>query len=353
VDVGLFSADSHVIEPASLWHDVLPPDFFGGRARAGKPGGSDPSRRCSEMAEDGVVAEVLYATLGLRLYGIEDPQTQESACQLFNDWLANYCSVAPERLFGVALISAYDSMRAVEEIERCAQLGLRGIMLWQVPHPDLPFRSHHYDPIWSAAVKFNLPVSLHILSGFDYNISKVARGRALSSLGPAADEAENFQQLDRLQRTVNRKIFAALDSTLELVLGGVFERYPALRVVIVENETAWLPFAATQWDYFCLKENTSGRAEQAASSLTRLPSEYVRDNIYVTFFRDVLAASTISTWGTSNFMWSNDYPHNNSTWPNSRHFISEQLAPLPDDALTQVLRTNAESLYGSVPQLAN
>jgi predicted TIM-barrel fold metal-dependent hydrolase len=223
-------------------------------------------------------------------------------------------------------------------------------MLWQVPHPDLPFRSHHYDPIWEAAVRLGLPVSLHILSGFEYDVTKVSEQKAPSS-GMAADEAADFRQVDRLKRTVNLKLFAALDSTLELVVGGVFERFPALKVVIVENEIGWLPFAVTQWDYFCLKRNTSGGAEQAASGLTKLPSAYVGQNIYATFFRDVLSANIFDSWGSDTFMWSNDFPHNNSTWPESRQFIEQQLAGVGDDVLMKVLRTNAERLYGTVPTL--
>ena len=349
LEAGLFSADSHIIEPADLWRDVLPANFWGTTPRSDKPGGTDPELRCGEMAQDGVVAEVLYATLGLRVFGVQDPATQEEACRVYNDWLANYFSVAPDRLLGIALIAAFDADRAVSEMERCANLGYRGILLWQVPHPDLPFRSHHYDPIWEAAVRLNFPVGLHILSGFEYSISKVADHAAPSPASRAADQAEDFRQVDRLHRTVNRKLFAAMDSTLELVVGGVFERFPALKIVIVENEVGWLPFAVTQWDYFCLKKNTSGQAEQTASSLTRLPSSYVGENLYVTFFRDVLSANMFEHWGCDTFMWSNDYPHNNSTWPHSREFIDQQLAGLSDEILMKVLRTNAENLYGPVP----
>ena len=348
-ETGLFSADSHVIESADLWSDVLPANFWGTTPRTDKPGGTDPTLRCGEMAEDGVVAEVLYPTLGLRVFGVQDPATQEAACRVYNDWLADYCSVAPDRLLGIALIASFDADRAVEEIERCAALGFRGIMLWQVPHPDLPFRSHHYDPIWAAAVRLNLPVGLHILSGFDYTIAKAADSRAPSPASEAADLAQDFRQVDRLHRTVNLKLFAALDSTLEIVLGGVFERFPALRIVIVENEIGWLPFAVTQWDYFCLKQNSSGGSEQAASVLTKLPSAYVGENIYATFFRDVLSANLFESWGCDTFMWSNDFPHNNSTWPNSKEFIEQQLTGLSEEILMKVLRTNAEQLYGPVP----
>src|SRR5271154_4779912 len=104
LEAGLFSADSHIIEPSDLWKGVLPADFWGTTPRTDKAGGMDPALRCGEMEQDGVVAEVLYATLGLRVFGVQDPAMQEEACRVYNDWLASYCSVAPDRLFGVALI---------------------------------------------------------------------------------------------------------------------------------------------------------------------------------------------------------------------------------------------------------
>jgi hypothetical protein len=78
METGLFSADSHVIEPDDLWRDVLPANFWGPTASTVAPGGTDPARRCDEMAEDGVVAEVLYATRGLRVFGVQDPAAQEA-----------------------------------------------------------------------------------------------------------------------------------------------------------------------------------------------------------------------------------------------------------------------------------
>src|SRR5580692_6283128 len=89
IQTGLFSADSHVMEPVSAWEGVLPTTFWpkeGSTAgRWGdKGGGFDPKLRCDEMAEDGVIAEVLYPSRGLSVFGVEDPETNEAGCHAYN-----------------------------------------------------------------------------------------------------------------------------------------------------------------------------------------------------------------------------------------------------------------------------
>ena len=84
-----------------------------------KPGGWDPKARLDEMAVDGVSAEVLYATYGLRLYALEDAPLQEACFEIANDWMMEYCKAAPGRLFGIPMISMYNIPNAIKELERC------------------------------------------------------------------------------------------------------------------------------------------------------------------------------------------------------------------------------------------
>src|SRR5205814_2434106 len=83
--------------------------------------------------------------------------------------LIEYCSVAPERLVGIPLISVYNVDHAVQELERCRKADLQGALIWQAPHPDLPFYSEHYDRFWAACQDLDAPVSLHILTGHNYS----------------------------------------------------------------------------------------------------------------------------------------------------------------------------------------
>jgi predicted TIM-barrel fold metal-dependent hydrolase len=111
-DERIVSADSHIMEPVDLWEKNLTPGLrekfpkFPPRKSPGeKPGGWDPKARLGEMEVDGVSAEVLYPTFGLRLFALEDAPVQEACFQIANDWLIEYCKVAPGRLVGIPMIS--------------------------------------------------------------------------------------------------------------------------------------------------------------------------------------------------------------------------------------------------------
>lgn len=333
--VGLVSADSHVIEPVELWADVLPPDYWGATPGtfSQRPGGFDSKARLDEMAEDGVSAEVLYPSLALRLFSLDSPEDQRECFRLYNDWLADYIRAGPERLLGVGLISVYDMDLAVQEAARCHRAGLRGIQVWQSPHPDLPFASSHYDPLWETAAELHLPVSLHILSGHDYSVDIYNQGSDLAAAGLAL-----------YRRSINLKWLAAADALLELILSGALDRHREMRLVLVENEIAWAPFLVDQLDYYYARLR-----EKAPVPQSRPPSECFQDQVRATFFRDPNAAMAIGALGGDCFMWSNDYPHGNSTWPNSREVVRTHLAALDDDRYQKAVVGNVCALYGIDP----
>lgn len=326
----LISADSHVIESPDLWRDALPSTFWPqeGKMFQEAGGAMDPAARLDDMLTDGVVAEVLYPSLGLKLFSLDDADLQETCCRLYNRWLIDYCAVDPNRLLGVGLIPAYNMARALDEIEFCRRGQLRGIQVWQTPHPELPFTSEHYDPLWAAAEDVQLPVSMHILTGFNYS-------REMHNLGVEQPIVEAYRG------AVNGKLSAVMDMLLDLIVGGVFERFPQLRIVLVENEIGWLPFALDQWDYYYRR-----LSNYRPMPIREEPSSYFRRQVYATFFRDPLAGRLLDWWGTHNCMWSNDYPHGNTTWPRSRDYIAQHLGTLPDQVQRCLVRGNAEQLYG-------
>jgi len=337
----LISADSHVSEDGDLWSSRLParlkdsaPRFGNRRADSGnsrfegKSGGWDPNERLKEMAQDGVSAEVLYPTLGLRLFGLDDPELQEACFRVYNDWVIDYCSVAPDQLVGVGCVSVYDVDRGVRELERCKKNDLRGALIWQAPHPDLPFTSDHYERFWAAAQDLEMPVSLHILTGHNY--SKDGLGATGQRSG-----------VEHYRGTVNLKAFDAINAVFDLIFYGVLERYPRLKFVIVENEIGWIPFFLQQWDYYYRR-----KTETSAPPTAEPPSAYFYRQMYATFFDDAVGAHNLGWWGVNNCMWSNDYPHPNSTWPHSRDVIGRHLGHIQTDDQTKLLCTNVAGLYG-------
>ncbi len=338
VDELLISSDSHVIEPEGLWKKQLPKAFqdrapgFGGRRKNDQPGAMEKSKRVEEMAADGVSAEVLYPTHGLRALSLDDPALEEACTRVYNDWLIDYCQAAPDRLIGNAILSMYNIDGAIQEMERCRKAGLRGSVIWQVPPPEIPFTSDHYNPFWAAAQDLNMPVNLHILSGHGYN-----KRRALTS----ADTSVGEPGINQDRSSVNQKLIQTIDALYDIIFSGVLERFPRLKVVLVESEIGWLPFVLEQWDYYFKRHGI----DRPGVSLKKLPSEYFHRQVYATFFNDAVGGRLLSWWGVDNCMWSNDFPHGNSTWPHSRGIVARDMGDLPSESRAKLLRENVARLY--------
>ena len=331
----LISADSHVMEPAYILKERVPPAHRDGapvfpQLKVGDsfqthPGGSDPNERIKEMEVDGVSAEVLYPTYLLPHFGMDDAGLQQACFRAYNDWLIEYFRVAPARLVGIAAISVYDIDAAVRELKRCARAGMKGSIIWQAPHPDLPFHSGHYDRFWAASQEMGMPVNLHILTGHGYHKETVFKNKT---------GVENYRG------SVNLKLKEITDAFFELIFYGVLDRYPRLKFVSVENEVGWMPFMLQQWDYYYRRFRGVN-----PPPISKDPSEYFKNQIYATFFRDTVAGHNFEWWGQDNCMWSNDYPHGNSTWPESRKYIERDLGHLSPEIRRKLLCANVAGLY--------
>ena len=370
----LISADSHVLEPADLWATRLPaayrdraprvyydeargawlfgcaevppqpiassfvagvaPDQLPAMDQAGyaaaRPGGWDPRARLADMALDGVSAEVLYPSLGLFLYWIEDLAFQAACFGAYNDWLMEYCGAYPDRLVGVPMIAMWDAAAAARELRRCHAGGLKGALIWERPPATHAFTLDCNDSFWAAAAELGMPVSLHILT--DWGRS---RQRAVEQLGGV--------ERHRASVALNFEIETAL---FDLIFSGVLERFPTLRVVSVENEYAWLAALLRRMD-----RSYERFRQEAPLTLSLRPSDYYRRQVYATFFNDPIGPSTLPHLGYDNLMWSSDYPHQNSTWPRSREVIARDLAGLSAEQRQKLVCGNVARLYAlSVPK---
>ena len=335
----IISADSHVTEPEDLWATRLPrafrdrtPDIKPTASSRTKPsmkgldgheGGRDPLAREREMTADGVSAEVLYPTLGLRHFGLVDAALQEACFRVYNDWLVEYCSASP-RLIGLGCISLYDVDHAIAELARAKAAALKGVLVWQTPPAGLPFSAAHYERFWAAAADLTMPVSLHITSGF---------GRVRAAAADAGIAAKTRES------TIDRMCDAA-NAAFDFIFSGILHRHPDLRVVVVENEIGWLPFMLQQWDTYGVRH-----AGLLDAPITEPPSSYFRRQMYATFFDDAVGARQLSSWGADNCMWSSDFPHRFSTWPHSREAVARDLHGLAPTDRHNVVCGNVTKLY--------
>ena len=167
------------------------------------------------METDGLSAEVLYPTYLLPHYAMDDAKLQEvcfSALTMTGCW--NTATLRPSGLIGIAAISVYNIDEAVKVIERCAKAGLKGSLIWQAPHPDLPLHSEHYNKFWAASQDLNMPVHLHILTGHGYHKTTVFGNTRMG--------------VEAYRGSVNLKLKEVIDDVFELIFYGVLERYPRI-----------------------------------------------------------------------------------------------------------------------------
>ncbi len=361
-DIRIISADSHVVEPVDLWETrmdrkyrdraprvkqdergqwvISAPDctefpvaalFAAGKRgaelralyekgyEAGRPGGWDPLERIKDQDIDGVLAEVLYTSNGMPLYGIQDAELQMAVFRTFNDWLAEYCSASPKRLYGIALISLLDVAAGVKELERCAKMGLRGAMISNDPRQT--YDDPAYEPFWAAASGLNMPISLHIIT--------------------TAKKQLPGQRLSRAQvMTVRIDYVTESQKSLAVMLhGGVLEKFPGLRVVSTENDIGWIA-------YFLHRLDRNYDTGFLSNQPPLKPSQYAKRQLWATFQDDPPGVALYKYFGEDNFMWASDYPHTDSTWPDSRKVIAQNFASIPQPVVKKIVYSNVQRLYG-------
>ncbi len=368
----IISADSHMIEPPDLWTTRLdrklrdqaphveknekgsyfvapglkpsPVSLGFGAGRSGEElkqhfrkgyetapaGGWDPVERIKDQDVDGVIAEVLYTTYGMPLFSLPDPELQRACFKAYNDWLAEFCSHNPRRFYGIGLVSLEDIAQGVKELERCAQIGLRGAQIWGAPPPDRPYWMRVWDPLWSAAQELGMPLSLHVGTG------KRSRSPDKAPLvDPATGKRGPF-----MTGNYSNLIHEIQRSFTDIIFGGVLERFPRLILISAENDTGWIPHYMYRVDHAFEKFNV-----MSDQPLAQKPSFYIRRQMMATFQDDPIGPMTHEFFGAENYMWASDFPHTDCTWPNSRKVIERDFAHIPDSVTHKIVFENAARVY--------
>ena len=280
--------------------------------------GWDPKFRVADQRRDGVAAEVIYPTVGMVMCNHDDLEYKHACFQAYNRWITGYCSEDTTRLLGVGQTALRTVDEGIADLESIKALGLRGVMMPGMPGVE-DYDSPVWDPFWEAAVDLGLPLSFHILT------TKGAGFR-----GPRLN---GFLSIIR----------GIQDIMGTLIFGSVFERHPKLRVVCVEADAGWVPHYMYRMDH---AYNRHRNWMQPGTTLSKLPSEYFAEHIYVTFQDDWTAFRQANDMNWERLMWANDFPHSDSTWPWSQEMLAKHSSDLTDAQRRAILSTNAASLYG-------
>jgi predicted TIM-barrel fold metal-dependent hydrolase len=364
-DYRIISADSHFVEPPKMWAERLDRKFrdraphtvhglngkdgeffvceninplpIAGFFGAGVPsadlpahnrkgfdeapaGARDAAARLKDQDRDGVQAEVIYTSMGMPLYGLNDVELRTACFSAYNDWAVEYCSYDPKRLVPLGLITLEDIGAAAKELERIGKKGMKGAMIWADAPDDRPYSDRSYDPFWAVAQELHMPLSLHILTG-------------RKGVGVDFFSGNLVLQVSTLHHEVERSLAV-------FVLGGVLERFPGLTIVSAENDVAWMAYFMWRMD---MAQERLGAL--SGTKLALKPSEYIKRQVYATFINEPVFVSELHRYGPDNIMWSSDYPHTAATFPRSQQFIAETFGSLTPEQKRKIVHDTAARVY--------
>ena len=290
-------------------------------------GGYDARARLQAQDYDGVSGEVIYPTVGMVICQHRDPDFRYEMLWGYNRWLKDFTSENPARMTGIAQLALRSVEDGIAELKAIHQMGFRGAMLPGDPLTEQDYDDPAYDPFWRTAVELGLPLSFHSLT------SARAKGSNLQTSG-APRGSSAIANLTNIVRS-NQDIIAML------IWGGVFERFPDLRMVCVEADASWAPHMMQKMDQYY----DDLRGLMRVGEFKRRPSEMFRDNLYMTFQFDWLAFKMTDYLNPDRLMWANDFPHTDATWPRSQALLQANLVNVPAARATRILRDNVKELY--------
>ena len=366
-DYRIISSDSHIIEPPDVWTDRIEPKFRGREPRIVRegdwdwwvcedkklvslqqgaqsgvrfdkpenltradlfehnlPGGYIPEEHVKDMDLDGVDAGLLYPSCGLVMFTVPDGELLSAIFSAYNDWLAEFCSPFPKRLKGIAMINVDDVDSAVNELERCANMGLVGCMITAYQEGN-SYGLPKFEPLWSAAEDLQIPVSLH-----------AATNRPGSVSAQFAAETITLSNLANMDHWVRM-------SLADMTLNGVFERHPKLQVGAIEYELSWIYHFLDRLDYGYTQKAPTENMYRFKEDM--IPSDYIRRNVFYGFQEDAKGIKDRHEIGVDALLWGSDYPHQESTFPKSKEILEEILADCTEEEKGKICGANTARVY--------
>jgi predicted TIM-barrel fold metal-dependent hydrolase len=355
----LVSADCHANEPSDLWATRIEPEYreriptfsfnekknakyqvtegfrpirlqnikFEGEDAERNGCGATPEERIADHARDGVDAEIIFPNKGLTMWATPDPIFSQAMCRAWNDWAWETFGPYNDRLAPLACLATGDMEGAIEETKRSAKRGFRGLTI-----PCKPIWGGHdaahanynlpeFDPFWAVVQDCDLPITFHVSTGRDPRASRGNGGAvinyAVHSLSPTMEPVAN------------------------LCASGVLQRFPGIKFATIEAGIGWVPWAIQAMDEAYKKHHMFVRPK-----LDMLPSEYFKQHGFASFQEDSAGLDLAREHGlVDNFLWANDYPHHEGSWPHSAAAIERTMGHFNDDERAKILGLNAAKLF--------
>ncbi|MEW9854254.1 amidohydrolase family protein [Novosphingobium sp. M1R2S20] len=377
----IFDADAHIDPPHDMWKSYLPShlkdrapyiehaeegDFivFEGNRRpfmminnqAGREGKNfkmqgrladqrkvwEPSQRLADMDADGMDAALLFGGGPL---GTTDNELYVASYEAYQNWVLDFCSAAPDRLFPVGYVPMRDIDETCEHVARLAKKGFRAINLpafpqnknaWETssgiknlkegqvsaltgdPKGALQYSDPAFDKLWKTVCDHNVIITFHL-----------------------GARVPRFGQKEYFLADMPMSKLAMAEPIGIFIYNAIFDRFPDLRIGSMESGVGWFAWFAEYNDRTWEKQRF-----WTECPIKNPPSYYMDTNVFGSFIQDRTGILCRNLPGGKNIMWSSDYPHSETTFPRSREIILRDFAGVPDDDIKDIINNNARNLLG-------
>ncbi len=366
----VFDSDMHVLEPPDMWERYIDPEF---RDRAPRCQTTEPRDMTVEvegqlipvpqghrsaaniyqreqaeamqaeqykhpisrswdsvsqldaMDEEGLDVAVLYPSRGLMPLAMDglDPALGGAIATAYNNWLSDFCQADPKRMYGAAMLSVHDVESAVQEVRRCVkELGFKGVFLRPNVVAGRNWHDPYYDPLWAEIQDLGIPLGFH--EGGRIRLPQIGN---------------NFES-SALYHTCSHPM-GMMIAMVSMIGGGVLDRFPNLTVAFLEANCSWVP-----WMLWRLNEHLEPGSYASFLHLDLKLSaiEYFKRQCYTSVECDEEPAKYMVDWvGDDNVLFSTDYPHLDSKFPEAVDRFLEM--PFPDDTKRKFLWDNCSRYY--------
>jgi predicted TIM-barrel fold metal-dependent hydrolase len=310
----------------STRYDELDPAFY------------EPKARIAAMDVDGVDAALLFASVAGRCAVTADDDLYRACFRAYNDGIWDWAQEGdPRRMYPAAIIPCRSMEMASDELKRVAEMGFRHLLGIMSPSGSSRPGADDY-PFWSMVEDTAMVISLH--------------GGGVGGRFPGSPARPNAPKVatppvrDQIMIAAGRSGGMGVQMTLALfVFSGLFERFPGLKVGLIETSAGWFPSFVDRLDSAYV---THRDLLAQGPVLRQLPSEYLR-NVHVNFDREIEAIGLRDRIGVDHLMFGTDFPHIGSYWPNSRYYLQLVLKELASEDVEAILWGNAARLYDIEP----
>jgi len=352
----IIDADSHVVEPLTLWAEYLEPEFRSFAPSSDmKIKGEDVVEHISQhvrergnqqmmqahpnayfkrydaeshvqaMLQMGVDVTFLYPTYGLWLWAVDQmaPEVAGAFTRAYNSWLKDFCSYAPNRLKGVGAINLHAPQQIVQELHQIADWGWKAVFIRPNPIKRRMLSDSAYEPFWAECEELGIAVAFHEGTHSRLPTTGADRFHTRFALHACSHPMEQMMAL------------------LALIEGGVLERHPTLKVGFLESGCGWLPY----W-LWRLDEEYEQLHWEVKDWVKMKPSEYFRRQCFIAIEPSEPSLSqVVELIGADNLIFGSDYPHMDHK-PDIVEKIVELEKILPREVVKKITWDNPYRFYG-------